>query len=285
MTGRLADIEARIGSVHQLRSVIAAMRGIAAARTIEANRHLMSVRAYADTVGAAIGRALGQLDQNLATSSAERGGRRVIIVLTAEQGFAGSFSQRILDHAETFRSRRPGEEQDILLVGDRGVLNAAERGMEPDWETPMISSTGQATVLANRIMDALYERIGEGDVRRVNLIHARPSASPTLDIVEKQLVPFDFGRFPAIAKGEPPLLNLPAGELLESLTGEYVFAELCEAVILSYAAENEARMRAMIAAQQNVADKLDELVASSRRVRQEEITSEISELSASILPR
>jgi F-type H+-transporting ATPase subunit gamma len=50
--------------------------------------------------------------------------------------------------------------------------------------------------------------------------------------------------------------------------------------MLSFAAENEARMQAMIAARNNVSRKLDELVASFRRLRQEEITGEIIELSA-----
>jgi ATP synthase len=52
---------------------------------------------------------------------------------------------------------------------------------------------------------------------------------------------------------------------------------------LSFAAENGARMRAMIAARSNVARKLDELVGSFRRLRQEEITGEIIELSAGII--
>ena len=50
--------------------------------------------------------------------------------------------------------------------------------------------------------------------------------------------------------------------------------------MLSFAAENEARMQAMIAARSNVARKLDKLVESFRRLRQEEITGEIIELSA-----
>ena len=66
--------------------------------------------------------------------------------------------------------------------------------------------------------------------------------------------------------------------LLMRLAEEYVFAELCEALTLSVAAENEARMRAMTAAKSNVAKMLDELIARSRQLRQEEITNEIIEL-------
>jgi F-type H+-transporting ATPase subunit gamma len=66
--------------------------------------------------------------------------------------------------------------------------------------------------------------------------------------------------------------------LLAELAEEYVFAELCEALTLSLAAENEARMRAMAAAKSNVSKMLDELIARVRQLRQEEITNEIIEL-------
>src|SRR5260370_38999176 len=77
-----------------------------------------------------------------------------------------------------------------------------------------------------------------------------------------------------------PITTLPPEELLAELAEEYVYAELCEEVMLSFAAENEARMEAMIAARTNVSRKLDELIGSFRRLRQEEITGEIIELSA-----
>jgi F-type H+-transporting ATPase subunit gamma len=66
--------------------------------------------------------------------------------------------------------------------------------------------------------------------------------------------------------------------LLAELVEEYVFAELTEAVTLSLAAENEARMRAMTAAKPNVSKMLDELIGRSRQLRQEEITNELIEL-------
>ena len=81
----------------------------------------------------------------------------------------------------------------------------------------------------------------------------------------------------------PRLTTLPLDQLLAQVAEEYVFSELCEAVMLSFAAENEARMRAMIAARTNVERKLDELTASYRNLRQEEITAEIIELSAGTL--
>ncbi|GEO86133.1 MULTISPECIES: F0F1 ATP synthase subunit gamma [Alphaproteobacteria] len=287
MTERLSDIEARIGSVHQLSSVIGAMRGIAAARTLEASKHLDGVRAYASTTALAIGSALALVPdiQDQPSGGQTGGGGQVIVALCAEQGFAGSFSHRILEHVSGMMKAETGGATELLLIGDRGLLAAVEFEIVPDWSAPMIASTAQAAGLSNRIMDELYERIGRGGVQRVFLVHASPGAAVVANIVERQLVPFDFSRFASPAGNEPPLLNLAPQRLLASLVEEYVFAELCEAVVLSYAAENEARMRAMVSAQRNVAETLETLTASARRQRQEEITNEICELSAGILSR
>ena len=84
--------------------------------------------------------------------------------------------------------------------------------------------------------------------------------------------------FRARRNSSPPIITLPPQTLLIELAEEYVFAELCEALTLSLAAENEARMRAMTAAKSNVTKMLDELLARSRQLRQEEITNEIIEL-------
>ncbi|MFX1676766.1 F0F1 ATP synthase subunit gamma [Paraburkholderia sp. A2WS-5] len=56
--------------------------------------------------------------------------------------------------------------------------------------------------------------------------------------------------------------------------------QLCEALMPSFAAENEARVRAMLAARTHVQQRLNDLTQHYRAVRQEEITSEIVELSA-----
>ncbi len=50
--------------------------------------------------------------------------------------------------------------------------------------------------------------------------------------------------------------------------------------MLSFTAENEARMRAMVAARAAVHDTLEQLTGDFRRLRPEEITAEIVELSA-----
>jgi F-type H+-transporting ATPase subunit gamma len=284
MTEKFAQVEARIASVEQLAAVISAMRGIAAARNQEAARHLDGIRAYARTVGLAIGRVLDMFPKSrdrLSDKGTE--GAHVVIVFVAEQGFAGPFSRRILAELGTLLARDGKGRRDIMLIGDRGMSEAIEAGLAINWSAPMIAATEQASRLANQIVEELFSRIDADGADRVSLVHAIPSASPELKIVTKALVPFDFDRFQAVRDENPPMLTLPPATLLRALVEEYLFAELCEAVILSFAAENEARARAMSAAQTNVGDTLDGLVARSRRLRQDEITEEITELAGNAL--
>jgi F-type H+-transporting ATPase subunit gamma len=278
MTERLSDVVARIGSVRQLSSVIGAMRGIAAARAREARERIEGVRAYATTVGAAIGQALAVAEDGGAPSGpgAARDGHLVIAVC-AEQGFAGAFNRRVLDGAERLLKADGRHSRELLVLGGRGRMAAEERGLDVGWSAAMAAHVDEIGALADRVTEQLYGRLESGRATRVSVVHAAPALSE-IHVVTRTLAPFDFARFPHRRNSSPPIITLPPRIRLIELAEEYVFAELCEALTLSLAAENEARMRAMTAAKANVTKMLDELVARSRQLRQDEITNEIIEL-------
>jgi F-type H+-transporting ATPase subunit gamma len=286
MSAKVSEVEGRIGTVHQLEAVITAMRGSAAARSREARSRLAGIHSYAAAIGRAIGEALAlapESDPQLHKRERQEGRvvmGHVVIVLCAEQGFAGTFNERVFDVAESHLKSNAAE---LLIVGNRGAMVAAERGLAFSWSAPMVAHAEEVPLLASRITDALYSRLEKNQVRRVTVIQAVPAPSAAIEIVERALLPFDFKRFKITPRAVHPITTIPPDQLLAELAEEYVYAELCEGVLLSFAAENEARMRAMIAARSNVASKLDELVGSYRRLRQEDITGEIIELSAGII--
>lgn len=283
MSNRLADVQARIATVHELESVVNAMRGIAAARAREARSRLDGIRACADMIGAAIGDALMLDDRNaqLASARTEEGaGTHLVLVLCAEQGFVGSFTEHMIEAAAQVPHAGA---MDYFVIGDRGVVIAQEHGLSVGWSAPMVAHSDEVAALADRITEALYERLEAGRATRVTVLHAVPQLATTIEIVQKSLLPFDFARFAVSARHIAPLVTLAPQRLMVRLAEEYVFAQLCEAIMLSFAAENEARMAAMIATHANVHDKLDQLVGDSRRLRQDEITAEIVELTSGSL--
>ena len=94
------------------------------------------------------------------------------------------------------------------------------------------------------------------------------------------MLPFDYRRFAVPISGQPPLTTLPPATFLARLAEEYVFAELCEAALTAFAAENEARVAAMLSAKSNLENMRSDLQALQRQIRQEEITAEVLELAS-----
>jgi F-type H+-transporting ATPase subunit gamma len=279
MTDKLSQVQARITSVQSLESVVGAMRGIAAARSREARGRLAGIQACAQMVGAAIGAALRLADNHTYNEPVNTGdGMTLSIVLCAEQGFVGTFNERLVEAAA---KPKPALRTEYFVIGARGVTLATERGLAVRWSASMITHADEVPALADRISNALYERLDAGDISIVTLVHATPM--PASGITGHALLPFDYTAFSNGPDDGLPLVSVTPQRLLAQLAEEYVFAQLCEAIMLSFAAENEARMHAMVAASENVHDTLTTLTGEFRRLRQDEITSEIVELSAGSL--
>ena len=275
MSERLAEIEERISSFEQLRAVISAMRGIAAARSKEASMQMSSIQTYAASIGDAIGQALALVPETDPRSVADGvAGRSAVILLAAEHGFAGNFSEQVFDAL----ADRTDEDTEIFVAGSRGLAVAQGRGLQVRWSAPMITHPAQAAALAARIAEAVFQLLAPGSMRTLSIIHASPHGDADLSMADRKLIPFDYSRFSVPSTGQVPLINIPADRLLTRLVDEYLFAEISEAIVLSLAAENRARVRAMIAAHANISQSLTDLTGTERRLRQEAITDEIIEL-------
>ena len=273
---RYTQIHAQARGVSQLGGVINAMRGVAASRAQQSRQQLDIVRIYADIVGQSISQVLSLTPQP-AGAERRRGSGSALVVFGAEHGFAGAFSERILDSVST---QVAAEGSHLLLVGSRALRLAQARGWQPRWSAQLVSKLANASLLADRIAAELSRLIHAGSVQRVEVIHARPQSAQGFEIVRQCLLPLDYTRFSNAVAAVPPLLNLPPNVLLERLAGEYLFAQLNEAIVHSYAAENLARLETMTAARDNIRHRMTKLSAEEAQARQSEITAEIIELAA-----
>jgi len=280
MAERLEQVAQHLVTVNELSEVIAAMRGIAAARAREARQSLEGVRAYAETLGTAIGEALALLDTAAPSAPGATPATGLAVVLSTEQGFVGNLGDRLLaEVADT-----PGlADAGLLLVGERGRQRAGEHHLAPEWTAPMAAHLEEIPGLADRLGEAIHARLGDTPLT-VSLLHARPGdTGEPPPVTRRTLLPFDYSRFPVSRRRAPPATHLDATTLVEALADEYLYAELHEAILLAFVAENEARLSAMIAAQSHLDTRRETLLGDYHRARQEAITEEIITLAASRL--
>lgn len=272
MTERLSEITARIGGIGQLGAVVNAMRGIAAARVQEARGQLVAVDSYAVTIARAIGEALALLPPSHAIGPVSPTGL-AIVLFCAEQGFAGAFSENVLDAVGPDLASA-----ELFLIGTRGNAVAVERGAAVSWKCAFPAHSPGIPRLADRIAEALYPRIASGEISRLDAVFGQREPGQGTEVLRHRLFPLDAGKFPHPTDAMRPLLNLAPASLLRDLTTDYLFAQLCHAALHAFAAENEARMESMASAHTQIEQQLSILQARQRQVRQEEITAEIIEL-------
>jgi F-type H+-transporting ATPase subunit gamma len=275
MAERLADVVAQIQNVRQLESVVTAMRGIAASRAQRGRALLAGIDAYSRVVSRAIGHALSLMPADMPRSPSLLRGKLGLVLFCAEQGFAGAFSERVLDAAAGDVSSAV-----VLMIGTRGTIVAKERGLLPTWTAPMATHVDAIPAIANQIADALYGQIASTAIVRVDIVVSRSASGGGIYVDRHSLLPLDLTKFARPINEQPPLTTLSPHDLLERLTAEYVYAQLCEAAMHAFASENDARMMAMAAAKTNIGTKLTSLSQREQQLRQAEITTEIVELAA-----
>jgi F-type H+-transporting ATPase subunit gamma len=274
VTDRLADIAARIDGIRQLGMVVNAMRGIAATRAQQARAQLAAVDSYTATIGAAIGQAIALTPADHLKDVHHRS-KTALVVFCAEQGFAGAFTERVLDTVGTGLAT-----SELFLVGTRGAAIAAERGIAAGWKDAMPSHSLGIPKLADSIAEALYARVASGEIERLDATFGQWQPGQGIHVERRCLFPVDMTAIPRSEEVNLPLTNLEPTLLLNELTADYLHAQLCNAALHAFAAENEARMEAMAAARSQIEHQLSSLRSTQRLVRQENITAEIIELAA-----
>jgi F-type H+-transporting ATPase subunit gamma len=274
MADRLSDTVAQIQNVRQLNAVVTAMRGIAAARAQKGRSVLAGIEAYSEIIARTIGEALNLLPVEATAPPAQDRPKRGLILFCAEQGFAGAFSERVFNAAGTDVDTATN-----LIVGTRGYAIAGDRGITVHWSTAMTTHIDGIPNFANQLAEVLYRYLAQNVFATVDVLFSR-SISGSISVDRYSLLPIDFSRFECQPERERPLITLAPELLLERLAAEYIYAQLCQAAMHAFVAENEARMIAMLAAKSNTDTKLDALVRREQRLRQEEITIEIIELAA-----
>ena len=120
---RLAELQAHIGGMGELRDIVGAMRSLAGMRVQEAQHALPGIRRYSQSIAGAIGAALLLMPEP-ASEAAAAGSRRALILFAAEHGFVGGFNERLVEAAEA--ALGPGDA--LFVLGSRFGTGPSPRG-------------------------------------------------------------------------------------------------------------------------------------------------------------
>jgi F-type H+-transporting ATPase subunit gamma len=268
----LAEIEAHIATMSELRDIVGAMRSLSGMRMQEAQRVLPGIRRYAEVMASGIADTLLIMGQPELPRNAQ--GQLALVLCTAEHGFVGGFNERLVEAAQSTL----GPRDSLFVLGSRGASRAFDQQRPPSWKLAMATRCAAAPETVQRLSAELYPRMIRGEIARVAVMFARYRQGATATIERRLLLPLDLVSLEVKRVRPRPLHNLDPVALHERLVAEYVFALLTEAVVESIASENAARLAAMGSAHDNVSKELERLRQDALQARQSEITTELIEL-------
>jgi F-type H+-transporting ATPase subunit gamma len=266
-----------VATVHD---VVTAMRAIAAGRIQSAQRALASARSYHEVVL----RAMATLIFDERPLPALAGGRpTILVVMSSEQPFCGSFNHDVLEFAEhRFRALCEAGTVHLLVVGQRGMRQLKGRGIFVEGGESAATSLEGLHDLVKRLADLLGKRFATGELETLRVIFNRHQSLTEQVPTEVQILPLDLDQVRRAARTPARRFHryLSPPELLEGLVEEYVFISLYLIAAESFAGEQASRLVAMDSATRNTERMLEALTDLERRERQGEITREVIELIA-----
>jgi F-type H+-transporting ATPase subunit gamma len=280
---KLRVVRRRIRSVQSTKKITRAMELIASSRIVRAQQRVEASRPYAVELTKAmedIARQTGALQHPL-LEERETPARAGVLVVTSDRGLAGSYNSNVLKVGEDLmRSvRGRGLEPVLYVTGKKAQSYFRFRGVpvRASWqgfsEVPIYEK-------AEEIGRALIADFAEHEIDELHCAYTDFRSAFTLRATSQRFLPIA----PEEVRGEG---GLPSAEyvfepepeaILDVLLPQYVVTKVYAALLESAASENAARRRAMKAATDNAEDLIKVLTRQANRARQDEITTEISEI-------
>ena len=284
MGAQLRVVRRRIRSVQSTMKITRAMELIASSRIVRAQARVEASRPYAVQLTSAmedLARQSGGLNHPL-LDEREQPAKAGVLVVTSDRGLSGSYNSNVLKIAEQSIAevRRRGLEPVVYVIGKKGVGYFRFRGvpMRNSWqgfsEVPPYEK-------AEAVGRALIADFADGEIDELFAAYTDFRSAFTLRATRKRFLPIAPEEVAGTGVGvvHPEYLFEPEpAEILDHLLPQYVVTKVYAALLESAASENAARRRAMKAATDNAEDIIKILTRQANRARQDEITTEISEI-------
>jgi F-type H+-transporting ATPase subunit gamma len=282
------EIKNRISSVKDTQKITNAMYLIASTKLRKAKNELDQTRPYFGALQGEIKRIFRTAKDVESRYFYPADGSHIpegtygCLVITADKGLAGAYNQNVIREAERMLEEHPDTK--LFVVGEYGRQYFAQRGI-PIEHSFLYTAQNPTMQRAREISDLLLDRFCRGELKKIFVVYTDMKNSLTQQALSTRLLPFHRGQFVAAPATEKQVKTtfefFPSVEIvLDLMMPSYVTGFIYSALVDSFCSEQNARMTAMNAANQNAEKLLEDLSVQYNRVRQAAITLEITEISA-----
>ena len=280
------EIKGRIQSVRETGKITNAMYLIASTKMRKAREELANTRPYFEALRGEIKRVFRTVE-GVESRYFYPGddhplrGTYAYLVITADKGLAGMYNQNVLREAQRLLNEHADAK--LFVVGEYGRQYFAHHQI-PVERSFLYTAQNPTMQRAREISSTLLDFYDSGQVQKIFVIYTDMKNAMTEEAKSTRLLPFHrqtFASRPEEKAVKTPFRFEPSIEtVLDTLIPSYVSGFLYSALVDSFCSEQNARMTAMRTANDNAEALLATLSSDYQRLRQAEITQEITEITA-----
>ena len=285
------EIKERMASIEETRKITNAMYLISSSKMKQAKKKLADTEPFFYAMQAEIARILRHVpdmhsqffDGRESIPDEER--KIGYIVVTADKGLAGAYNHNVIKATEELL-KKPGKHK-LFVLGEAGRQYFAKReGIEMD--TQFRYTVQNPTLHRSRVISSeMVEQFRNGDLDEIHIIYTRMINAMTAETEEQKLLPMKKTTF--LPEDMPALVGTglyqedmvfwpSTHSVMANIVPNYINGIVYGCLVEAYCSEHNARMQAMQNATDSATDMLNELNITYNRVRQADITQELTEI-------
>lgn len=278
----LKELKTRITGIKGTQKITKAMKMVASAKMRRAQDRIISMRPYAQKINELLNDLTEVAGDEINKIIEEREiKKRLVVVISADRGLAGSFNTNIIRYATNYLNTL-GKDTQVIIVGRKANDSLKKRNLN------IIKSylnifNDLSLEISNEIVNYIIDGYRKKMYDSVEIIYNEFKSVVKQVTVKEQLLPLKKTSAEKTdevkkKKNVDYIFEPGAGEILKELIPKQYKVQFWKALLESNAAEQAARMTAMETATRNASDLLKILELSYNQARQAAITKEILEI-------
>lgn len=271
----LQDIRRRIKSVKSTQKITNAMNMVASSRLRRAKEAATANKPYADKMAQVVSDiAANAGDFSHPLLEIRQSGKQLFLVMASDKGLAGAYSSNAIKEAVAHIEDKANTE--IAAVGRKSDAFFKNNGFDVGFSRIGISDRPTYED-AREIANELIARFESGEVKEIYMVYTKFVSAISCVPQTVKLLP--FGNLAGEGGTHAEYIYEPsAPEVLGFMLPQYLVTTIYAALLQSAASELSSRMNAMSNATDNAQELITKLDLHYNKVRQANITREITEI-------
>jgi F-type H+-transporting ATPase subunit gamma len=284
----LKEVKAKIGSVKNISELTSALETFSALKMKKTQKVFSESKPFAEEMAKMLRKMKKALKDGKSVFLEQRPVKNILVcVVSSDRGFCGSFNANVLRFADKeIKKIREEGEVEIMPIGKKSIAHYKKT------ERVNYSFSGVGDYWSFRqtkeISDLFIKSFLEDKYQKVYIIYTHFHSSFIQKPSTVQLFPLEDGTVKNFLKeednggyfGADYLLEPSFSVILDEVIPVFVEYLIYQFILSANTSEHSARMMAMRNASDNARDVLEGLRLAYNKARQEQITSEVCEISS-----